>query len=184
MRAACRRWRRRHPEKQREATYKWRDKHRDVWNAYQRTWRKKHRSRTNAILRARRKAHREALNVKRRAARQRSLEQFRLAERMARLRDPISRRLSHRNSMAKRKKADGVFTKREWLMVLKAAGFKCRYCGKKLSRKSATPDHRIPLGRGGSNWIANIVPACLPCNQRKNALTDVEYLRRLERFNR
>ena len=179
MRAACRRWRRRHPDNQRKATYKWRQKNREAWNAYQRRWRRRHRARTNTILRARRRAQKEVLNAKRRAARQRSLEKYRLAERLARIRDPVSRRVSHRNAMAKRRQAVGVFTRKEWLNVLRSAGFKCRYCGRKLSRKSATPDHRIPLSRGGSNWIANIIPACLPCNQKKNMLTEVQYLRRL-----
>jgi len=181
MRAACRRWRRRHPEKQREATYQWRRKNRDAWNAYQRKWRRKHRSRTNAILRARRRAHRNVLNSKRRAARQRSLEKYRLAEHLARMRDPVARRVSHRNAMAKRKQAAGVFTRKEWLSLLRSVGFRCRYCGRRLTRTSATPDHRTPLGRGGSNWITNIVPACLPCNQRKSNLTEKEYLRRLAR---
>lgn len=183
MKAACRRWRRRHPEKQREATYKWREKNRAAWNAYQRKWRRKHRHRTNAILRARRKADRENLNAKRRAVRQRSLEKYRLAERLARQRDPVSRRVSHRNSMAKRKQAIGMFTKKEWLTLLRSTGYKCHYCGRGLSRKTATPDHKVPLSRGGSNWIANIVPACLSCNQRKNALTRSEYVRRLARHS-
>ena len=181
-RAACRRWRRRHPEMQREATYKWRRKNRGVWNAYQCRWRKKNRDRTNRALRAKRKALGEAYNAKRRAARQRSLEKYRLAEQLARLKDPVSRRVSHRNAMAKRRRAIGMFTKHEWLALLKAAGFKCRYCGKKLSRRTATPDHKVSLGRGGSNWIANIVPACLPCNQRKSALSETEFIRRLARF--
>jgi 5-methylcytosine-specific restriction endonuclease McrA len=182
MRAACRRWRRRHPEKQREATYTWRARNRDLWNAYQHNWRKKNRLRTNAILRARRRENREAFNARRRAARQRSLEKYRLAERLARMRDPVSRRVSHRNAMAKRKRATGVFTRIEWLALLGRTGYKCHYCRKKLTQKNATPDHRIPLSRGGTNRITNIHPACLPCNQRKNALTEKEYLRRLARY--
>jgi 5-methylcytosine-specific restriction endonuclease McrA len=182
MRAACRRWRRRHPEKQRRATYRWRARNRDAWNEYQRKWRRVHRARTNAVLRARRRAGSEAHNAKRRAARLRSLDKFRLSERLARMRNSVARRLSHRNAMAKRKKAVGTFTKREWLFLLRAVGSKCHYCGKRLSRKTATPDHKIPLSRGGSNWIENIVPACLPCNQRKNALTDLQYLQRLARL--
>jgi hypothetical protein len=31
-------------------------------------------------------------------------------------------------------------------------------------------DHRIPLGRGGSNLIANILPACRRCNRRKHLM--------------
>jgi 5-methylcytosine-specific restriction endonuclease McrA len=183
MRAACRRWRQRHPEKQRKATYKWRARNRDAWNLYQRKWRRKHRTRTNAILRARRRFGKDVYNAKRRAARRRSPEQYRLAERISRMRDPVSRRVNHRNAMAKRYKAIGKFTRQEWLRLLRSAGFKCSYCGKKLTRRNATPDHKIPLSRGGTNWITNIIPACLPCNQRKNALTEIEYRLRLALHN-
>jgi hypothetical protein len=42
IRAASRRWRRRHPERQRAATYSWRERNRARWNAYQRRWRRAH----------------------------------------------------------------------------------------------------------------------------------------------
>jgi len=40
-------------------------------------------------------------------------------------------------------------------------------------------DHRIPLSRGGSNFIDNIVPACRPCNLRKHTLTEAQFRARL-----
>jgi hypothetical protein len=39
--AACRRWRARHPERQKAATYRWRSKNLNKWNAYQRSWRRR-----------------------------------------------------------------------------------------------------------------------------------------------
>lgn len=44
---------------------------------------------------------------------------------------------------------------------------KCWYCAVKLKKYHV--DHRIPLARGGSNGIENIVIACPPCNLRKGA---------------
>lgn len=41
-RAACRRWRKRYPGRQRTATYSWRQRHRAKWNRYQREWRRAH----------------------------------------------------------------------------------------------------------------------------------------------
>src|SRR5579863_3820576 len=39
--SACRRWRARHPERQKAATYRWRQKHLKEWNVYQRKWRER-----------------------------------------------------------------------------------------------------------------------------------------------
>ena len=36
-------------------------------------------------------------------------------------------------------------------------------------------DHRVPLSRGGTNSIDNILPACRSCNGRKHAMTEAEF---------
>jgi 5-methylcytosine-specific restriction endonuclease McrA len=41
-------------------------------------------------------------------------------------------------------------------------------------------DHKLPLSRGGSNTIDNVVPACRPCNQKKHRLTVNEFLAELD----
>ena len=40
-------------------------------------------------------------------------------------------------------------------------------------------DHRVPLDRGGMNWIENILPACRVCNARKHLMTEDEFRARL-----
>jgi 5-methylcytosine-specific restriction endonuclease McrA len=35
--------------------------------------------------------------------------------------------------------------------------------------KSLTLDHLVPLAKGGTGLFANIVPACLSCNDSKGA---------------
>lgn len=40
----------------------------------------------------------------------------------------------------------------------------CFYCG---SKDSITMDHVVPLSRGGSHGIGNLVPACAKCNSSK-----------------
>ena len=47
------------------------------------------------------------------------------------------------------------------------------YC---KSDKRITKDHKIPLTRGGSNWIANLAPACLTCNDSKGTKTYNEFI--------
>ena len=50
---------------------------------------------------------------------------------------------------------------------------RCYYCGD--SKSGLHIEHRIPLSRGGSNWPANLVPACQSCNLSKNAKTETEF---------
>lgn len=43
----------------------------------------------------------------------------------------------------------------------------CRWCGKQLSFRESTVDHVIPLARGGTNHVKNLVIACEACNRRR-----------------
>jgi len=58
----------------------------------------------------------------------------------------------------------GYHTSAEWQEVLDKYNNTCIYCG---TRIKMTKDHRIPINRGGTNDISNIVPACLSCNSTK-----------------
>lgn len=46
--------------------------------------------------------------------------------------------------------------------------YKCRYCGKQLTRFTATLTHVMPVAEGGDNSFENLLTACLKCNSRKN----------------
>jgi HNH endonuclease len=75
----------------------------------------------------------------------------------------------------------GCHSGREWEELVVAWGWRCFYCAKPVRETmcptddSLTRDHLIPLSRGGSNDIGNIVPACLPCNQLKGPMTFDEF---------
>jgi 5-methylcytosine-specific restriction endonuclease McrA len=60
----------------------------------------------------------------------------------------------------------------EWQWLLERFEFRCAYCGK--TGGGLTPDHVLPLSRGGNNSLGNIVPACGPCNLHKGARTPDE----------
>lgn len=64
--------------------------------------------------------------------------------------------------------AEGDITHGEWHELLSRYGNVCLACG---STERLTPDHVVPLARGGENVIDNIQPLCLDCNRRKNAKT-------------
>lgn len=51
----------------------------------------------------------------------------------------------------------------------------CWYCGKGLTKGTATYDHVVPRSLGGLTTVENLVLACSPCNQAKAALTLEEY---------
>ena len=74
-------------------------------------------------------------------------------------------------------------TKMEWLNKISVPNLACSYCDTPLTRETVTKDHRVPLCRGGLDTIANIVPACLPCNQSKTWRTEREFLREKYRLS-
>lgn len=67
---------------------------------------------------------------------------------------------------AREKSAEGKFTSSEWEDLQKFYGNKCLWCGK--SPRKLSPDHVIPLSKGGTNYISNIQPLCPSCNSKKN----------------
>lgn len=65
----------------------------------------------------------------------------------------------------------------------------CTYCEKQLSwnnhgypegRGAWEVDHSIPLSRGGTHHLNNLVPACRPCNQVKSNMTASEFRRAIQ----
>lgn len=50
----------------------------------------------------------------------------------------------------------------------------CAFCGEKLTLKTFTLDHLVPLSRGGTHDFLNVVVACKACNNQKGARTPSE----------
>ena len=70
-----------------------------------------------------------------------------------------------------------MYTAKEWLELVARYNGRCAYDG---APGPLQPDHRIPLARGGTNDIGNILPACGRCNRRKHLMTDQEFRARLD----
>jgi 5-methylcytosine-specific restriction endonuclease McrA len=64
--------------------------------------------------------------------------------------------------------------------VLDAYNSKCWICGITLTEKELTWDHYQPIKAGGDHSVANLRPACGPCNCRKNARWPFSEAMRLE----
>lgn len=55
--------------------------------------------------------------------------------------------------------------------------FTCQYCMKKFNSSELTFDHVVPRAAGGKTSYDNIVAACMPCNTRKGANTNMRPVR-------
>src|ERR1019366_2579273 len=91
------------------------------------------------------------------ANRERRAEERRLREplRLQKIRDRAARH------DARRRGASGSHTIPEWLAVRRIFHERCAYCGTKTDLEQ---DHVVPISRGGSNAIENILPSCPSCN--------------------
>jgi 5-methylcytosine-specific restriction endonuclease McrA len=70
------------------------------------------------------------------------------------------------NRTSYEKGAKGKHTRQEWEELLELFGGLCAYC---KVNKATDRDHVIPISKGGSNEITNILPACDNCNSRKHS---------------
>ena len=78
-----------------------------------------------------------------------------------------------RRRRARKQQAEGEFTNQEWQALMAYYNHTCLCCGKGEPEIQLTPDHVIPLAKGGSNAITNIQPLCRSCNCAKAAkITD------------
>lgn len=57
----------------------------------------------------------------------------------------------------------------------------CAYCGCELEYKDMQVDHVLAVGRGGSNDINNLLPACRQCNYDKHKKTIEGFRRRISK---
>lgn len=72
------------------------------------------------------------------------------------------------NYRARKRKATGIFTPKEWEALKRAYNYTCLNCKRIEPVIKLEPDHIIPLSRGGSNSIDNIQPLCRNCNAQKS----------------
>jgi len=103
---------------------------------------------------------------------ERNGEKIRAKSRQWRVDNPDKARHQDRSTKAARRGASGSHTLAEWRDRCHQFDGRCAYCG---SSDDITKDHMIPISRGGSDSIDNVVPACLSCNLKKSARTPLEF---------
>lgn len=72
-----------------------------------------------------------------------------------------------RKRRARKFKAEGSFTEKEFQKKLQFYNYKCCVCGTDLRKTTIHRDHIQPLSKGGSDNIDNIQPLCEHCNLSK-----------------
>lgn len=92
----------------------------------------------------------------------------------------MQRTVEPRAEMMRQARERGRHTAQEWWALYRGVGGRCFYCDVQCAswpqHRRPTKDHRIPVSRGGSDSIGNIVVACKRCNSEKSTMTDVEFL--------
>lgn len=74
----------------------------------------------------------------------------------------------------------GSHTLPDRLAKFQRLGNICFYC---RQPKKLSIDHDIPLSRGGTDDIDNILPACRSCNSKKHDRTAIEFLAKINRYH-
>ncbi len=179
------RWQRKYPERYRAGKRRTYLKYKEKWSAQEKAWRQANSERCSQYWRA--------------ASERRKADPIRLAARRAAYREYYQRNREHRIAAVKEYEkanfakvrvwkrvrtarrrtrlvaAPGTCSREQWLGRFQFYGGHCAYCPRELQFEEAQMEHRIPISRGGSNWPANIVPACADCNLRKGTKTSTEF---------
>ena len=130
--------------------------------AQKRAWHAKHRESSRKLDRAYYKRNREKVRAAQ-AIWRATTDRTRLL---------AAKRVDTQRRRATLRRAPGRFSARDWLRLLRRHGGLCAYCH---TAAATSADHVVPLSRGGSNFIGNILPACLPCNLSKGVKLLVEW---------
>jgi|ERR1700678_1348250 len=139
-------------------------KHSKRLKRYQENYRKTHRRKNRLYLREWKRAHPNYDKVWRAANRLKKNKN----QQTYRRRHPEKIRVLNAVYATRKTKAGGRFTEKQWLDLCKKYGNLCLRCNNK---RKLTPDHVVPVSKGGTSNIGNIQPLCQPCNSAKNAKT-------------
>jgi len=99
--------------------------------------------------------------------------QQRLIHRAWKTRNPDKVRRNRLMYERRARTAPGVASVEQIAARMAFFGNACSYCGGSFEHV----EHAIPLSRGGTNWPANLRPACSACNLVKGVKTIFEFLK-------
>lgn len=151
-------WYYKNHEEQKKRCAAWHEQNRERSHLQNKKWRTANREKRNEITRKSWARHREK-RIKEAVSWGQKNKKARLAIAQA--------------YRARTMNAEGRFTKEEFQQRITEQNNLCFYCGCELIVPVA--EHKIPLVRGGTNYISNIVASCASCNSSKGKKTDHEF---------
>lgn len=167
-----REYRQNNKQKEQARAKRYQQSHRDIVNANTKRYYYRHREER---LEYHKKQHFKTRDKRLRqqaAYRKDNLEKLKNLHKSWRERNPDKVNVYRHVRRARQSNASGSHTAEERRLVLESCAGLCFYC----QQKSATvTDHVIPLSRGGTNAITNLLPSCFSCNVRKGDKTAFEY---------
>jgi hypothetical protein len=186
---SSKKWARDNPEKKKDYNRKYRETHKVEMASLQKRWAHDNPEKRRATMKRWRKRHpdlnQERLKKYRLANKDKIKQQQKfyrethIEERTALLKNWYENNL-HRyriyvhNRNARLKGNGGTHTTEEIDELFDGQRGLCFYCGQLL--RDFHIDHKIPVSRGGSNDISNIVISCALCNRRKYTKTAEEFI--------
>lgn len=131
---------------------------------YKRAWAERNRDRVNAYARARYAENAESANAFTKRWQKENRDRYLESQRLYRQSNADKIRAKNQRRYAMQRGATTVaFTADDLQQKWDYYGRRCYMCG---SKATAT-DHVKPLAKGGPHMLANLRPACTPCNSAK-----------------
>jgi 5-methylcytosine-specific restriction endonuclease McrA len=165
-------WRAAHPEVFREASRKYAAANPDKVRANRKKWDAANPERRRELKRISAAANYENGRARFLRWRAANVERYRETQRQWRLANHVRVLEYLRRYRCNASRAGGVVTAKQINDRVKFFGGVCSYCGGPYEHL----DHAIPLSRGGTNWPANLRPACQHCNLSKGAKSAMEFI--------
>lgn len=117
------------------------------------------------------KNNNEKIKIQRRKYREQNRDKVRVGIRRFYRNNPGKTHEYQNRRRAAKLNNGGSYTTQEWEFLCEFYGHICLRCGTHANdtpEGKLSPDHVIPLSRGGSNDISNIQPLCYTCNLQKH----------------
>ncbi len=158
------------PEKFRAESKRFREEHPEYMREYLAAYYDANKTTLNADRRARYWSDPESERAYRRAYNEANREKVRAGVRDWFRRHPHVPTLEANKRRARLAQVENTLTAEQIVELLEVFDYRCGYCLvdlRSLPKEFRTLDHMLPLVRGGSNTLDNVIPCCKPCNSRK-----------------